>query len=302
ALDAPPPEWTAAPEKSHADGLYNEASDADYEAAEQFCSDHPPDPPRLLPSHTIDRIAAVGCAAWGLDWPNNKRFVGRISNSSEAKGGQAVTRVETEDACGDTCLLSDFPITAGLYDTRGKAGVYFEVTIDWMDANGVIAVGTSSRPYPSWRLPGWNRLSAGLHLDDCRKFFEDPDGGRDYTPLLAPGQVRPGDVVGCGLVFPTSTSTSLSSDAGPRTSAIFYTYNGMRLPDAFKGVYLPRGAHDVYAAIGVSGRTALSVNFGGETFRWKEGNEWAWRVEGHVGQLAAGPSADEELPTYSQAR
>ncbi|EIN04402.1 hypothetical protein PUNSTDRAFT_76230 [Punctularia strigosozonata HHB-11173 SS5] len=98
-VNAPPPEWTAAPEQSYADGLYNEASDADYEAAEQFCSDHPPDLPKLLPSHAIDRISAVGCAAWGLDWPNSRRFIGRISNASKAKGRQAVTRVETEDTC-----------------------------------------------------------------------------------------------------------------------------------------------------------------------------------------------------------
>jgi hypothetical protein len=34
-------------------------------------------------------------------------------------------------------------------------------------------------------MPGWNRLSAGLYLDDVRKFFGDPHGGRDYTPELS---------------------------------------------------------------------------------------------------------------------
>lgn len=28
------------------------------------------------------------------------------------------------------------------------------------------------KPYPLFRLPGWNRLSAALHLDDRRKFYE----------------------------------------------------------------------------------------------------------------------------------
>ena len=34
-------------------------------------------------------------------------------------------------------------------------------------------LGTICKPYPDYRLPGWNRLSAGLHLDDMQKFYED---------------------------------------------------------------------------------------------------------------------------------
>lgn len=84
---------------------------------------------------------------------------------------------------------------------------------------------------------------------------------------------------------------------------MFFTHNGVRLPDAFTGVYLPRARHDVYAAIGVGGACEFEVNFGGDVFRWKEGNEWAWRVEGHVGTLTGGQSgADDELPSYSTLR
>ena len=78
----------------------------------------------------------------------------------------------------------------------------------------------------------------------------------------------------------------------------------MRPPeDAFRGIYLPRHQHDVFAAIGVDGSSELEVNFGGEEFRWKEACEWAWRVEGHVGRLDATQSRfDDELPSYSQAQ
>jgi Ran-binding protein 9/10 len=107
-----------------------------------------------------------------------------------------------------------------------------------------------------------------------------------------PYPVQAGDTVGCGYDF--------------RATSIFFTHNGQRLPSAFAGVYLPRVQFDVYAAIGVSGANALDVNFGGELFRWKEGNEWAWRLEGHVGRLSgpagAGGGADDELPTYAEAR
>lgn len=198
--------------------------------------------------------------------------------------------METARECQDTCLLSDLPILAGLYDVQGKQGVYYEVEIVQMDVNdaGIVTVGTACRPYPDWRLPGWNRLSGALHLDDMRKFFEDPDGGRDYLAESDSFTVRAGDIIGCGYEF--------------CDSSLFFTYNGLRLPPAFTGVYLPRAAQDVYAAVGVSGAVEFKVNFGGEVFRWKEGNEWAWRVEGHVGRLGgAGGGDEDELPTYWEA-
>lgn len=48
--------------------------------------------------------------------------------------------IVTNENCKDTCLLSDLPILAGLYDIHGKQGVYYEVVIQKM--NGFIAVGT----------------------------------------------------------------------------------------------------------------------------------------------------------------
>lgn len=285
-----PPEWAPAPEVSHQYGLRNEASNDDYEAAEDFCNRYPLEPPRLLPSEVVDHINAVGNKAWRLEHPRTSRFVGSVHNPGESKSDDAVVRVKTSSKCQDTCLLSDLPILAGLYDVKGKQGVYYEVEILEMnvDAGGFVAVGTACRPYPDWRLPGWNRLSGGLHLDDMRKFFEDPDGGRDYLPESQALTVRNGDIIGCGYELSTGT--------------LFFTFNGMRLPPAFNGVYLPRGAHDVYAAVGVSGATEFKVNFGGDHFRWKEGNEWAWRVEGHVGKLGGSGAGDEDdLPTYSEA-
>lgn len=154
-------------------------------------------------------------------------------------------------------------------------------------------LGTACKPYPEYRLPGWNRLSAGLHLDDLQKFFEDPNGGRPYDNSLA--RIVPGDVIGCGFEF--------------KTASLFYTYNGERLKSAFRGIYLPRQEHDVYAAIGVGGpgRNQLIVNFGGDDqkylFSWKPGREWAWLVDGHVGRLTASSSGfGDELPTYDEVR
>ncbi|KAI5120141.1 hypothetical protein M0805_001909 [Coniferiporia weirii] len=285
-----PPAWAPAVERSRTFGLMNEAPEDEFREAAQFCARNPPYALKLLASYDVDRIRAEGCKAWGLVKPHLARFSGTITDvQTGAGGGSRLVEVSTRSGCGDVCIVSNYPIMAGLYDIQGKEGVYYEVTI--LHMGGVIAIGTACLPYPEYRFPGWNRLSAGLHLDDMQKFFEDPEGGRQYDSRLT--AIEAGDVIGCGYEF--------------ATGSVFYTYNGVRLANAFRGVYLPREQHDVYAAIGVGGEGAnmFKVNFGGDVeahpFRWEPGREWRWRIEGHVGCLAGSSGEVEELPKYSTA-
>ncbi|KAF8650328.1 hypothetical protein AX16_005290 [Volvariella volvacea WC 439] len=334
APPADPPAWAPAPETSHQWGKYSDAPSNEFEDAEKFCSSNPPHPPRLISSKLVDHINNAGSRAWGFEHPNTPRFSGMITNLNgpvtspsvgghssssweqsflnysnpnyssvyearlDASGGKAgsglgVVKISAFPDCKDVCLLSDLPIMAGLYDIQGKRGVYYEVKV--LKMKGTVAVGTSCRPYPVYRLPGWNRLSAGFHLDDFRKFFEDPDGGRDYVTSKSylstadipyvPSPLPEDSVIGCGYEF--------------ATGILFYTYQGQRLPPAFTGIYMPRNKYDVFAAIGIQGETSLEVNFGAESFVWKEGNEWAWKVEGHLGKMAppqAPPSFSEAVP------
>ncbi|KAF6750886.1 endosome protein [Ephemerocybe angulata] len=262
SADAPPPEWSAAPEISHKWGKWNEAPDEEYQAGEDFCNEYPPLAPRLLPSDLVDKINTLGCKAWGIQWPTTPRFSGHIQEAADTKGGPAVTTVTTTPKCKDTCLLSDMPILAGLYEVQGKTGVYYEVLVQKMEGS----------------------------LQSARRAAHTPNGACQAGTVSAQGCTSttcatPGDTIGCGYEFASGNS--------------FYTYNGVRLPNAFSGLYIPRNQHDVFAAIGVEGECQFQVNFGGEVFRWKEGNEWAWRVEGHVGRLSgtSGPR-DDELPAY----
>ncbi|KAF9028529.1 hypothetical protein BDP27DRAFT_1327300 [Rhodocollybia butyracea] len=287
-------------------GQFNEASDQEYQDGRSFCLEYPLLPPSLVPSHIIDRIKSDGAKAWGLATPpaSHYRFSGSVENIIPDSKGQDIVHVSTTRLCKDYCLVSNLPIAVGMYDTFGRDGVYFEIVIQEMHPPAsFLAVGTCCQPYPVFRLPGWNRESTGWHLDDLRKFFEDSDGGRDYTnhgrPLPLPFRpedpsqqyIPTGSTVGCGYIF--------------STGSIFYTFNGLRLPDAFSGAHLPRHERDVFAAIGVSGQTKFDVNFGGEPFRWLPGNTWPWRVEGLVGRsiLGEGGSSSgaggEELPAYS---
>lgn len=138
----PPPAWEPAPERSHTLGLFNEASDDDCQAAIAFCEQYPAEAPKLLSSDVVERIQAEGCRAWSLVWPTGRssRFVGRVQATGE-KGGASVVKVITEEKCRETCLMSDLPVMAGLYDVQGKSGIYYEVVVHRMD--GIIALGTS---------------------------------------------------------------------------------------------------------------------------------------------------------------
>jgi Ran-binding protein 9/10 len=66
------------------------------------------------------------------------------------------------------------------------------------------------------------------------------------------------------------------------------------------GCIFPEKHIDVYAAIGVEGENDIEINFGGSVFRWKDGNDWAWKIEGQVGCFAGtfGEAEAEELPRY----
>ncbi|KAJ3935577.1 MAG: hypothetical protein NXY57DRAFT_460114, partial [Lentinula lateritia] len=303
--DSLPPEWAPAPEASYTHGHYNEATDQEFQDGISFCLEHPLYPASLVPSRFVDRIKLEGAKVWGLEIPQDRfRFSGGVNNISPDSKGQNLVHVTTEKHCQDYCLLSNLPIVAGLYDTSGREGVYYEVIIHEMNPpRTFLAIGTSCRPYPTFRLPGWNRQSTGWHLDDLRKFFEDSDGGRDFTddggklslpwnPKNRSEQYIPlGSTIGCGYIF--------------QTGSIFFTFNGLRLPNAFDGAHLPRRERDVFAAIGVSGKTRFDVNFGGEPFRWMPGNTWQWRVERlverlHAIDVSSTSGGGDDLPAYSR--
>ncbi|GJJ15878.1 hypothetical protein Clacol_010156 [Clathrus columnatus] len=261
ADNQPPPEWTSAAETSYRDGLRHEASDNDYETAEKFCLDRPINPPKFLESHLVDRISIEGAAAWQIASQSLSRFKGSIIVDQQQK----ITHVASHSDCLDTCLLS----------------------ID------VSPPGTVCQPHPLWRLPGWNRQSAGLHLDDMRKFFEDPNGGRDYTGTEGYlDNLQPDDTFGFAYEF--------------NTGNIFFTRNGVKLPIAFYGKYLPTSTsdgvrNDVYAAVGICGQADFTINYGTKPFKWGTANNSEWRVEKHVGRLSVSNPGlvYDELPAYS---
>ncbi|CAG8676489.1 6945_t:CDS:2, partial [Paraglomus brasilianum] len=156
-----------------------------------------------------------------------------LSYASSATDQKRSSRTSLSAVVGNTEILHYFEINV-LSNTSPK-----DVTI---------AIGLATKPYPSFRLPGWNLYSVGYHSDDGRK-FNDAYGGREYGPEW--GKV--GDTVGCGYY--------------PATGYVFFTKNGRNLGTAFTGI-----RHLWYPTIGADGPCKLEVNFGdgARPFRYNE--------------------------------
>ena len=58
----------------------------------------------------------------------------------------------------------------------------------------------------------------------------------------------------------------------------------------------------MYAVTGVEGDSGFEMKFGTDVFKWKEGDDWAWRFEGHVGNFeGSSGGGGDELPSYQEA-
>ncbi|ORX91362.1 hypothetical protein K493DRAFT_156581, partial [Basidiobolus meristosporus CBS 931.73] len=110
--------------------------------------------------------------------------------------------------------------------------------------NTVFAIGLATRPYPHFRLPGWNIYSVGYHSDDGRRYVDDGYGGRDYSRPFGVG-----DIVGCGY--------------DRTTGSVFFTRNGVHLGIARQGMW-----HLVFPTLGADGDAKVRVNFGETPFKY----------------------------------
>jgi hypothetical protein len=126
---------------------------------------------------------------------------------------------------------------------------YFEVTVLEAGPDVVMAIGLCTRPYPLFRMPGWNKYSVGYHSDDGHKFCDDATGGQEFGPSWTRG-----DTVGCGYC--------------PETGNVFYTLNGMLVGHAFSGLQ----RHYYFPSIGADGPALMQVNFGRHPFKYTLNN------------------------------
>ena len=222
------------------------------DAGNAFCFSNPLSPPQRFTSFALEQID-VGTMPLA---PAPPSFQGTVTNSEFPPH---LPRVATaKGGCPDACLISALPLYAAGYHHPSNTGkpksIFFEISLDKLPLSGAaVAIGFAACPYPSFRLPGWNRGSLGVHSDDGRRYCNDAYGGKDFVAPWSQGQV-----VGIGMRFPDGKDPC----GGQRE--IWFERGGLREGgwrlDEEVDAELDRdprlgleGGHDVYAAIGIWG-------------------------------------------------
>ncbi|KAI9730713.1 MAG: hypothetical protein M1834_005682 [Cirrosporium novae-zelandiae] len=219
---------------------------------------------------------------------NDVRLAAPREFSGDIKYQRAgVYKCSTHSGAGDSCIVSSLPVYFALADTPFNTEVtktiYFEVRIRSLGRpkhrdDCAVAIGFLSQPYPTWRLPGWERASLGVHGDDGRRYVNDPWGGKNFTDPF-----NVGETVGVGMRFHLPLEPPLYNEKeGERRKAkveVFFTRDGRedggwnldeeldqkldRGPDGLQGDF------DLYAAIGVFGKVEFEAIF--------NSTEWLYR-------------------------
>lgn len=142
--------------------------------------------------------------------------------------------------------------------------IYFEMKVFEFDANnknGHFSIGLVTKPYPSFRLPGYNNFSIAYESTGNLKInkpFPTPlqqhmEENSKYNAQVLP-PLQQSDIVGFGYVISSGT--------------IFITRNGKKLMDVIKGCFV-----DLYPAIGCFLTNAkFQSNIGQLGYVWIEAN------------------------------
>lgn len=148
---------------------------------------------------------------------------------------------------------------------------YWEVKMYEKPANTEVAIGLATKPFPSFRLPGWNRHSIGYFASDGFKSHNFPFTASSYGPPLAEG-----DVLGVGY--------------RPRTGTVFFTRNGKKMDDAYTGLQ----KFNLFPTVGANGACTVHVNLGQAGFVFIEANVKKWGLAPMIGTLAPPPAYGSE--------
>ena len=191
-------------------------------------------------------------------------------------------RCRTHAQCRDSSILTNLPMYSVAWDspltTHRPKTIYFELKVltvgrgamsSLSEADAGIAIGFVAPPYPTFRLPGWERASLAVHGDDGRKYVNDAWGGIDFTNAF-----KPGDTVGIGIAFsvPKNPPSYEQAQQGKMLDIeVFFTRNGVKeggwdgneeLDERCEGGNVGlKGECDLFPAIGVFGGVGFDVFF-----------------------------------------
>ena len=278
-------DWTSIPDTSllppppsieHKTSPTSNADTSEADRAHEWCERYP-----LIKPHkpTNEQFGAVRNASFTLVKP--REYMGSLRKTplGQWKGS-------TLPSSTDSCLLTSLPLYFANVDSPIRTGIsktiYYEVNILSLgrgrgnDASSM-AFGFCAFPYPSWRMPGWERGSLAVHADDGRRYVNDTYGGKDFVP-----PIRAGETIGIGMRFnipDKPPNYQSSSSENHLEGKIFFTRNGAKNgswdlheeldADNEFGVLGLDGQYDLYGAIGSFGEVGFEARF--------DRKDWLWR-------------------------
>ncbi|KAI8344571.1 concanavalin A-like lectin/glucanase domain-containing protein [Chlamydoabsidia padenii] len=169
-------------------------------------------------------------------------------------------RTELQFFHGECSLQTNLPLP------RNQDVYYWEAKMYEKPQTTVVSIGVATKPYPNWRLPGWNRHSVGYFSDTGNKHLNNPFHGKAYALGY-----QEGDVIGVGYRH--------------RSGTIFFTKNGRKLEDACTSL-----RWNLFPTIGANGPCQIHVNLGQMGFVFVEANVKKWGLAPMHGTLAAPPA------------
>ncbi|KAG5963887.1 hypothetical protein E4U58_003325 [Claviceps cyperi] len=257
SLFPPPPALFS----GHDSSPVNNASEADADAAEEWCAQHP-----LRLPMTPDATATTALEVGNIRLIEPAGFNGQLSWLAPGHWHAA-----TRNNSPDRCIIGYPPLYMAALQDPARSGrpktIYYEVHILADSRNTSLAIGFTALPYPSFRLPGWHRGSMGVHGDDGRKYINDRWGGKDFTHGF-----KAGETLGIGMTFVPSARKGTKTDV-----AVFFTRDGVPTggwdlheeTDAEQDLPVTglEGFHDLSCAIGVFDGVDFDVIF--DAAKWR---------------------------------
>lgn len=226
----------------------DEVSRRNYTLAKAYIAANPPNSaPADISLSQFLTIQEKGVSAWEfeVDFPNANCFV------------EGRTEIEFFDST--CCAQTNLPVP------RQNEVYYWEAKMYDKPETTLVSVGLTTKPYPTFRLPGYHRYSVAYDSTGTKRMnqpFYAPPG---YGPPL-----QQGDVVGVGY--------------RPRTGTVFFTRNGKKLEDALHGMRL-----NLFPTVGANGPCKVAINFGQAGFVFIEANVKKWGLAPAHGSLAPPP-------------
>jgi len=310
--EPPPPyhDWTVIPDTTllppppgmlHKYSSAANATEEESDRAAAWCHAYPLWQPRQL---SWEQLNAIHNQDHTLVRPPS--FNGDIVPASPLAGSW---KCHSYAGCKDSLLQTALPIYSSLADspllTKRPKVIYFEIKILGLgrqtapsskishnpfsrhhhhqqqpsgdDGEAGVAIGFFAPPYPSFRLPGWQRGSLAVHSDDGRRYVNNTDGGLDFTTPF-----KVGETLGIGMAFKIPSKPPAYGEQGGAKPEVdvFFTREGKKVGgwDLYEerdvnsdvmGVRGLEGDMDLFPAMGVFGACEVEVRF-------KEG-EWLYR-------------------------